>query len=439
MEDWQGCLSPECQVALVQARDGVHQRGGSVVTAEDYLLALLESCTSVTAFLHRAGVDLDELVRTVQCEQPVVTEVGREGFLSSQLLAWFAEAREVCDQSWLDWSVLLRVLVSGMERLRDKAYVAVLEVVVTWPDATALLPHDASKDPSVPLVVTDSDWLLVAEDITVSLASSPQSLVWLTGVRGAGKSSLLQFALGELALDHRVVNPRTDQNLFELARCQESEGTDSLASASVLVLDNCSPADLMVLVERTETQLLDVLASWQGPILLVGNSSSPADCSRLEHWLGRLIDVIDTPSTSAGQKEAILVAHQPLIEKRWQIEIPVSVIRYAASCRDPSVMWPGDLLRWVERAAARLDLFARRGSGESMAMSGQLESLRRQALLELARREPASAIAASLDELQLSKAAVEVAWFERKAAGTLRHLSVDDLSSELARWVAAKR
>ncbi|MCS5563910.1 MAG: hypothetical protein NZ728_06650, partial [Oleiphilaceae bacterium] len=137
MDDWQGCLAPDCQAALVQARDGVSERGGAVVTVEDFLLALLDTCIELPRFLRRCGVDLDELVRTVQCEQPIITEVGGDGALSSQLIDWLARAREVSDSPWLDWGLLLRVLSVGVERLRDKAYVAVLEQVSQWPGNAA--------------------------------------------------------------------------------------------------------------------------------------------------------------------------------------------------------------------------------------------------------------------------------------------------------------
>ncbi|WP_228289077.1 P-loop NTPase family protein [Marinobacter salinisoli] len=440
LEDWQGCLSPECQLALVQARDRVHERGGTVVTVEDYLLALLDSCAATTGFLQSAGVDLDELIRTVQCEQPVVTEVGSEGILSSQLLSWLSAAREVCDKPWLDWSDLLRVLASGMERLRDKAYVAVLELVASWPDTPPLLPVSQSELQSMPLVVTDSDWLSVAEDIAISVAASANALVWLRGKRGAGKSSLLRLTLAALEHNYRVVDPRNlaggldpggVQSSREEAVCHDSETT-------VLVLDNCTPADVLLLITRESSGLPEMLSSWAGAILLVGDQASHQECAHLEHWLGRSLDIVDMPDTSEGQKEAILTAHQPVIEKRWQVEIPVSVIRFAAHCRAPGLDTPGGLLRWVEKAAARLNLFARRGPTQALALAGQAATIHRQSLVALARGESEGAAAASLDDLHLQKTAVEVAWHERQAAGALRQLCVADLRAELERWVAAK-
>src|SRR6056297_452554 len=135
MDDWQGCLDPQCQTALLRARESVERRGGSVITVEDYLLALLDSAPAIARFLRGSGVDMDELTRTIQCEQPIVTEVGGEGLLSSQLMYWFACARELSDAPWLDWPILLSVLTRNAERLQEKAYVAVLELVSRWPAA----------------------------------------------------------------------------------------------------------------------------------------------------------------------------------------------------------------------------------------------------------------------------------------------------------------
>ena len=135
MEDWQGCLSPLCQTALQRARDSVAQRGGYAITVEDFLLALLDGEPAICGFLRSRGVDLDELTRTIQCEQPIVTEVGGEGQLSSQLMYWFSSARELSNAPWLDWPILLSVLTRNAERLQEKAYVAVLELVDRWPAA----------------------------------------------------------------------------------------------------------------------------------------------------------------------------------------------------------------------------------------------------------------------------------------------------------------
>src|SRR5690606_29145573 len=122
MEDWQGCLSPECQTALLMARENVGRRGGSVITAEDFLLALLDAIPAIPPFLQRQSIDLDELVRTIQGEQPIVTEVVGDGDLSSQLIYWIASARESAEVLLLDWPVLLTSLPFQYERRQDYPY-----------------------------------------------------------------------------------------------------------------------------------------------------------------------------------------------------------------------------------------------------------------------------------------------------------------------------
>jgi len=173
MDDWQGCLDPQCQTALLRARESVERRGGSVITAEDYLLALLDSAPAIARFLRGCGVDMDELTRTIQCEQPIVTEVGGEGQLSSQLMYWFAAAREASDAPWLGWSHLLEALVRHADRLQQKAYVAVFELVTRWPDPSdEREPAPIDEFQRAPVVVADSAWVELAEDVAISLSAS---------------------------------------------------------------------------------------------------------------------------------------------------------------------------------------------------------------------------------------------------------------------------
>ena len=91
MEDWQGCLSPLCQTALQRARDSVAQRGGYAITVEDFLLALLDGEPAICGFLRSRGVDLDELTRTIQCEQTHRDRSGRRGpvVLTAHVLVFF--------------------------------------------------------------------------------------------------------------------------------------------------------------------------------------------------------------------------------------------------------------------------------------------------------------------------------------------------------------
>src|SRR5690554_7371952 len=91
------------------------------------------------------------------------------------------------------------------------------------------------------------------------------------------------------------------------------------------------------------------------------------------------------PEMSATQRKAILMAHQPAIEKRWNIHLSSAAVDYASSRNSRMVARPGGMLEWVRRAAARLDLFASRGPLGALAVAGQQDALRRQSLVALAK------------------------------------------------------
>ncbi|WP_417565589.1 hypothetical protein [Marinobacter sp.] len=448
MEDWQGCLDPQCQTALVRARDSVEHRGGSVVTVEDYLLALLDSGPVIPRFLRSRGVDMDELIRTIQCEQPIVTEVGGEGQLSSQLMYWFAAARETCESPWLGWAQLLETLVRHTERLQGKAYVAVLELVARWPDQTEERePPPIDESQRAPVVVTDSAWIELADDVAVSLQASPSAMAWVRGERGSGKTAWLQSLLSAFEQDYVELDLRREAEIMasDLLVLPERVGNGEFPGDRsrwpVLVLDNVSPADLVALMESPGGLACALVLQWAGPILLLGpdEPGTGHGAMMLQHRIGRTLDTFDMPVSSVVQRKAILIAHQAAIEKRWNVQIPAPVIRFVSSRYSRCVSTPGGMLQWLERAAARLNLFAHRGPTDAVALSGQSDTLRRQSLVALARKESVEDIETSLVEIQLQRVAAEVAWHERKAAGTLRQLCIEDLRQELERWVAARR
>ncbi len=442
MEDWQGCLSPLCQTALQRARDSVAQRGGYAITVEDFMLALLDGEPAICDFLRGCGVDLDELIRTIQCEQPIVTEVGGEGLLSSQLMYWFSCARELSDAPWLDWPLLLSVLTRNAERLQEKAYVAVLELVGRWPaaDESQRRAADTTVPGDAPVVITDLDWLALAEDVAITLASVPGALVWIRGARGSGKTSWLQALLPFLESGFVKLDLRNEAEVMASdSPAMPASGSDRRACPA-LILDNISPVDLATMMTPEHSLARGLVTGYPGPIVMLGPDSPAAgeSIAQLERSLGRDFDIFDMPGTSPGQRTAILTAHQPAIERHWNIELSQALIRYAASSRSRLVGSPGGMIQWVERAAARLNLFAERGSIEGLALAGATDTLRRQALVAMARQQPLEGLEQSLESVSIERAAAEVAWHERKAEGTLRTLKVEDLRHELERWVAAR-
>lgn len=448
MEDWQGCLDPQCQTALIHARENVERRGGSVITVEDYLLALLDSDTTVIRFLRGCGVDMDELTRTIQCEQPIVTEVGGEGHLSSQLMYWFSCARETRNAPWLGWADLLETLVRSAERLQEKAYVAVLELVPRWPEGMEdRNPAPTDECQRAPIVAADSSWIELAEDVAVSLEASSASLIWVRGDRGSGKTAWLQSLLSALEQDFVELDLRREAEVMASdLPAVPGQGGGSASGVGegrrwpVLVLDNVTPGNLLALMDLPDGLATALVLQWAGPILLLGpdQPGSAGSVDMLQHRLGRSLDCFEMPVASIVQRQAILTAHQAAIERQWNIQIPAKVLRFVASRRSRCVSTPGGMLQWLERAAARLNLFARRGPADAVALAGQADTLKRQSLVAMARQESTAEIETSLGELQLHRAAAEVAWHERQAAGTLRQLGIEDLRQELERWVAAR-
>jgi hypothetical protein len=461
MEDWQGCLSPDCQTALQSARTSVIRRGGCAITLEDFLLSMLDDIPELCRFLQRQGVDLDELTRTIQCEQPIVTAVASENLLSSQLMYWLHSAREVTGAVWLEWPELLQTLAQSTERLREKAYVAMLELVIRWPcqgvnrsgEEGCEESCEGSSEESVdkvdevhrkaanasPVVMADADWLGLVENISVRLSASPDALIWIRGARGSGKSSWIRSLITALPGGAIEVDIRREADILASDQAAVPVSRDRASIAPALVLDNVSPADLMTMMASQFSVARELVTSFSGPVLLLGPDSPDARSAiePLQRILGRCLDCFAMPPSSVGQKLAIMTAHQPMIEKRWRVELAPGVVEYVAAARDPSVASPGAMLRWVERAAARLSLFAERGPLNAVVLEGKADSVRRQSLLALARQQSTERLECSLEALAVERAASEVLWHERKRNGTLRLLLADDLRSELARRVAA--
>ncbi len=435
MEDWQGCLSPACQTALQQARSSVLQRGGAAITVEDFLLALVDREPALTTFLRQRGVDLDELTRTIQCEQPIITDVSSEQLLSSQLQYWLALSREVSPSPWLDWPVLLEVLTCSADRLAGKAYVAVLEQVGSaWPggDSAAEPPASRVQAASDPVVVTQSDWLELAQDVAVLAAAQPGALIWLTGPAGAGKTTWLQTLAPSLAIPYLALDLRAEAEVMasgaQVFPVADTGGTE--APAPLLILDNVSPAALLTLMADETGLARTLLPAHQGPVLMLSEFQQGDHGALLEHRLGRRLHRISMPGAQAGQHLAIMTAHQGRIERQSGAELSDSAIRYASSMAGLAGMTPGEGLAWLASAAVRVATQAEQGAIETQRLAGEVDTLKRRILVAMARQQPVEELEAALARVSLDRSASEVAWQERKAAGNLRRVLVEDLKRE---------
>ncbi|SFM16127.1 hypothetical protein [Marinobacter zhejiangensis] len=433
MDEWQGCLSPSCQVALINARKNVEHRGGYAITVEDFLLALLDTESRLLSHLKAHGVDHDELTRTIQCEQPIVSTLAGEGLLSSQLVYWFAMAREQVGEAWLDWPLLMDVLVHKADRLQGKAYVAVLEQVPRWhlnQEPGFGSSPIGSTPSSVPVVVTDSDWLMLAEDVAVSMMASPSAVFWLSGSRGAGKTTWLQSLIPLLQYGCITVDLRRES---EVMASDATVMPVDQAEPPALILDNVSPRELLGFLADECHMARHIVLGFPGPLLMIsaGDEQELGYAAELERQLGRPLECFVLPAANESQLLAVATAHQPRIEKRWKVELTLASIKYLASSMVALVSTPGQLLAVLERAAARVALFAQRGPLDSLRLAGELDSLKRQQLVALARQHEGVDLERPMKRLSLELAASEIGWHERKAAGHLRRVLVDDVVKEL--------
>lgn len=443
MEDWQGCLSPVCQAALKSACNRVTRRGGYAVTLEDFLLSMLDEIPELCRFLRRQGVDLDELTRTIQCEQPIVTAVASENLLSPQLMYWLYCAREVSSTPWLEWPGLLEAL-QGVERLQQKAYVAILERVTSWPSQHAWQSAggesqgSTASEPAAPIVSADGRWLELAEEVGVVLSTTPDALVWVSGSHGSGKSSWLRLLIPALPGGAIEVDLRREAEFSACRQMGVPVNPDLSAVLPALVLDNVSPADLTAMLAPEFSVAGELVTRFPGPVLILGADSSAARASvePLQRRLGRRLYRFAIPDISVDQKLAILTAHQPMIERRWRVELSPDLVDYVAANTSPMVASPGAMLQWIERAAARLSLFAERGPLAAGALKGQADYVRRQLFLALARQQPVAGFEQSLHTLAAERQLAEAPWHQRRREGSLRLLTIDDLRCELQRRVA---
>jgi len=443
MDDWQGCLALQCQNALASARDLVLERGGAAITVEDFLLALLGGCSTLSHFLTTCSIDLDELTRTVQCEQPIVTGVSAEGLLSNQLVHWFARARELNDAPWLDWPVLLQTLTHHTERLQEKAYVAVLERVSAWPASVdELTMKTASNAAGVPTVLAQADWIELAHNVAVELSTNPATLLWVKAPIGGGKTRWLESVLPLLGIDYKRLNVRCESDVLMVAESARHRlrSFQQHGGWPLLVMDGTAPQDLLRLVGRPGSAVGDVLAAWGGPMLLLGDKRMEVTVKhvdQLQLCLGRSLTSAVLPPCGAGQLRAILVAHQPAIERQWNIELEPAAIDFAIAHRHRFDCCPGQLLMCLERAAARLNLFALRGTSESSALAAQIQTLECQRLVAHARQSSIVEPDLALEKLVRQQQVAEGEWHRRHARGSLRQLGVADFQAELKCWLAA--
>lgn len=459
MEDWQGCLDPICQNALLQAKAEVERRGGIAITVEDFLLALLQVDTALPHFLTRCAIDLDELVRTVQCEQPLTTPPSEFNGLSSQLVYWLSLTRDLCDEAWVSVGDMLRVLVFDADRLTHKAYVAVLERVgeIHFRRYQAPETGDArhSGMPSRPeylqplaqarpfIVAVQPDWIEAARDLLVCIGGQgPGSVHCLWGESGSGRSSLIRYAASMTgALQSRRMSGLEFLGLDVAALMSSHHRAAAFTSVveylrhpavrACLVIDPV--ATVFWAAQSTDLKDLSWECLFRSPRFgaLLTNVSPLTHAEAIRGWLmmyGLKTTEQRMPATTVAQTLAVLRLHQPRLEREHGVLLREDALKAAASLSvdvsdandgeavsGEQVGHPGRALSLLERSALRLHLWRDTGSAQMLALRDGVEDMRRHALVQEARGDE-SAAESSLGQLGVEFAAYEADWMERRAA-----------------------
>lgn len=446
MDDWLQELEPLAQQALQKARDAVRRRRGETVSVEDFLLALLEYHPSLTAFLSGQGVALDELIRTIQCEQPVVAPSSETAGLSVQLIDWLATAREIVGQGPLRVSQLLRVLSHRCERLSQRAYVAVLEQVSeqAWPglERTRRPRPEETSDYILPLGGAGDDLLPASENLlfsarrlTAQLLTEPSPIVHIQTHSSIIARSMVARMREELwrLSGASVEGCRVRVGDF----CRDRNGClGNLLQRDLPLANGCQ----LVVLEGTTPELLEAFLRKEGVMVwqaLIGQRqvvpvlvSRPATSSRqILRWLEAQFDrpVVTTrvPPLNSDDVLAYLRGRQPLLEGRVNMSITADALFIAAAhstvhegCpqakagSDSAIGAEPERAESILRASAAM-LQAERVCGNTRlsALQASWQRRRREELVALARPDEAAATSEDEDFL-LELAAEEVDWLE---------------------------
>lgn len=456
MCQWQSQFEPQVQKALLQARQAVGQRGGESLSVEDFLLSLLD-LPELPAFLYRQGVDLDELTRTIQCEQPLVAVPAAEEGLSAQLMQWFSLAREIHGSGCLSLWPLLEVLVHGCESLSEKAYVAVLEQIprhrwhsfrVTPPDRSRLPEaSDAlfipGPGPAAPLI---SERLLRCANRLIALVLGGQcTAVWLQCDHGGLARSILaqlQEALSLQAMAGSVECCSCSVSHWQLAgHCGDFSPRAALEQLQrlppaprLLVLDGVTPELWRARIEKDGLWHWHRLLAAPGLTLVLRSASAGEGHERACHWLAsqfdRPVSRLAVPDATVADLRARLHFEHAALESQLGLEIESAALDAVAEAvirpggaeedRTEKAVDAAAAERLLAGAAAALGWEQRCGTVAMQSLRNRCRSARQRELVSLARDEPLPE-GEEPGMLALWRTAEEVSWRESvPATETLR-------------------
>lgn len=283
-----------------------------------------------------------------------------------------------------------------------------------------------------PVVITDSAWYRLADDIAVAMASAPRGLMWVSSERGTGKTAWLHALMPAMRTDFYLANLRNRQETGDILEQLHDYSNHLQGTLPTLILDNLSPADLMALLAEPDHPARDLIPNHNGPILMLSpeQPDDPVSARRLERLMGRSLIRHDLPASSRAQNQAILVAHRPVIEARWNVRVTDAAMGLATSGLH-YLATPGQVVEWLERAAARVSVVAEEGPAECRRLSAELTTLAKRIEANQETDEPCDELEREQAQLSLELTAAEVDWLERQARGTLRQVFPDDVRAEL--------
>ncbi len=471
MDDWQGCLNPQGQRALELAYRVVGERGGSAVTVEDYLLALLQVDETLRDFLLRRGIDLDELTRAIQSEQSAVPPVAESGGLSAQMVYWLSLARDISPAPWLSVADLMSTLCLDADRLSGKSYVSVLEPVTAqgWRAFRAAVPETPSEPaPALPpwlrplrfrdtfLVAVQPEWIEAAQDLLVDIAACGRAVHVLYGAPGSGRRALLRYAariagragtgvLGGVRFwEMDVLSLWRDGDAH--ARLRESLAILERSGETVcLVVRGCDTAGLESLFDAAAMALWRRLVVAPGFGVVITCDQEPFEEGL---WgLPLIPHAVEPPSVA--QVMAVVQLHQSTLERAHGVTFTDRALEAAAwlslprealedGDRGPGLAKasPGGALRLLERAAARRQLVRETGPSEVLAARDRLQHLDRRFIVQGARESgPGEQDAELREEATLVLAAEEVNWLENERQGDSLLVTRDHVVEEAVRMM----
>lgn len=353
MRQWQEILEPQVQRALQQADQAVRQRGGDAVSLEDFLLSVLE-LPPLPVFLRRQGVDLDELTRTIQCEQPLIALPAACDGLSAQLLRWLSQTREIHGDGWLTLWQLLDVLVHSCDSLTHKAYVAVLEQIPPqhWqaPELTTQPPANPSSPahhfisgplPAAPLI---SETLLNCANRLIAQVLSGQALcLWLQCDHRPLACSLLGQLQLALALQggagsgdclwRCISRQQLTSDEFNPSRWLQAL-RNALPARRLLVLDGVTPELWRARIEKDGLWYWNRLLSYPGLTLVLRSACAGESHEPACHWLASQFDGLvarqAVPQPRVVDVQARLHYHHARLEQELGLLVECAALDEAA-------------------------------------------------------------------------------------------------------------